>query len=276
MSPWWVSYTALQGWLSECIAPSPFWNAVAPMLEATCMWARAARSAPSSQAAASHSFTSRIPSSAMPCAIGWKTGEQYASRLWERASMPTAAVMRAGSPVVSSGSATTATGIIIGWKMIFLVWSRVSVITDARPTSEPVPEVVGTATTGAIPPGSARVHQSSRSSKSQIGRICPDISATAFAASSALPPPNPITPSWPPSRKARTPSVTFGSTGFARTSEKTSQPSCASRHDSTASLTIDIAASAGSVTSRGRVIPASRHACASSRIRPGPKRIEVG
>ena len=82
-------------------------------------------------------------------------------------------------------------------------------ITDARPTSEPVPEVVGTATTGAIPPASARVHQSSRSSKSHRGRVCPDISATAFAASSALPPPNPITPSWPPSRNARTPSATF-------------------------------------------------------------------
>ena len=85
------------------------------------MWARAAGSVPSSQAAASHSFTSRIPSSAIPCAIGWKTGEHHASRLWERASIPTAAVTRAGSPVVSSGSAITATDIIPGWKMIFLV-----------------------------------------------------------------------------------------------------------------------------------------------------------
>ena len=91
------------------------------MVEATCMWARAAGSVPSSQAAGSHSFTSRIPSSAIPCAIGWKTGEQYASRLWERASMPTAAVTRAGSPVVSSGSAITTAGIIFGWKTIFLV-----------------------------------------------------------------------------------------------------------------------------------------------------------
>ena len=55
--------------------------------------------------------------------------------------------------------------------MILLVWSRTSVMTDARPTSEPVPEVVGTATTGAIPSASARVHQSSRSSKSQSERV---------------------------------------------------------------------------------------------------------
>ena len=271
-----MSYTAPHGWLIECIAPSPFWNAVAPIVEATCMQARAARSALSSQAAGSHSFTRRIPSSAIPCAIGWKTGEQKASRLWESASIPTAAVMCAGSPRVSSGSASTATGSIFGWKMIFLVWSLTSVITDARPTSEPVPEVVGTATTGAIPSGSARVHQSSRSSKSQMGRLWPDISATAFAASRALPPPNAITPSWPPSRHARTPSATFASTGLARTSEKTSHARPASRHDCAASVTIGIAASPGSVTSNGRSIPSSRHVCASSRIRPGPKRIGVG
>ena len=246
------------------------------MVDATCMQARAAMSAPSSQAAGSHSFTSRIPSSAIPCAIGWNTGEHQASRLWERASIPTAAVTCAGSPTVSSGSAITATGIIFGWKMIFLVWSRTSVITDARPTSEPVPDVVGTATTGAIPSAEARVHQSSRSSKSHSTRVWPDMSATAFAASSALPPPNPITPSWPPSRSARTPSATFASTGFPRTSENTVQASPSSRHDCAASVTIAIAASPGSVTSSGRSIPNSRHVCASSRIRPGPKRIGAG
>src|SRR5512145_3322919 len=55
-------------------------------------------------------------------------------------------------------------------------------MTEARPTSEPVPEVVGTATMGAMPLGSTRVHQSPISSKSQIGRFCPIISATALAA----------------------------------------------------------------------------------------------
>ena len=160
--------------------------------------------------------------------------------------------------------------------MIFLVWSRTSMITDARPTSEPVPEVVGNATTGAIPSASARVHQSSRSSKSHSGRAWPDMSATAFAASRALPPPNPITPSWPPSRKARTPSVTFDSTGFPRTSEKISQARPASRQDCAASVTIAIEASPGSVTRSGRSSPNSRQVCASSRMRPGPKRIGVG
>ena len=58
--------------------------------------------------------------------------------------------------------------------------------------------VVGTATTGAMPFGSARVHQSPMSSKSQIGRLWPDMKATSLAASSPLPPPNATTPSCPP------------------------------------------------------------------------------
>ena len=36
-----MSRTAPQGWLKECIAPSPFWKAVEPMEAATCMRARA-------------------------------------------------------------------------------------------------------------------------------------------------------------------------------------------------------------------------------------------
>ena len=45
------------------------------------------------------------------------------------------------------------------------------VMTLARPTSEPVPAVVGTATMGAIASASARVHQSPISSKSHTGRV---------------------------------------------------------------------------------------------------------
>ena len=67
--------------------------------------------------------------------------------------MPVHAVIFAGRSRVSSGSAMTTFGSISGWKMIFLVWSDGSVTTAARPTSEPVPAVVGTATIGAMPFG---------------------------------------------------------------------------------------------------------------------------
>ena len=102
-------------------------------------------------------------------------------------------------------------------------------ITPARPTSEPVPAVVGTATTGAIPAGSARVHQSPTSSKSHIGRVCPRMKAMTLPASSAEPPPKAITPSCPPARSTSSPSATLASVGLGWTSEKTAASSPASR-----------------------------------------------
>ena len=85
-----------------------------------------------------------------------------------------------GMPTVSSGSEITTFGIIFGWKMIFFVCVSSSVMTPARPTSEPVPAVVGTATIGAMPSGSARVHQSPMSSKSQTGRVWPAMKAMSL------------------------------------------------------------------------------------------------
>ena len=94
----------------------------------------------------------------------------------------------------------TMPGIIFGWKMIFF-WCVASLrMTPARPTSEPVPAVVGTATTGAMPAGSARVHQSPTSSKSHIGRVWPDMKAMTLPTSSAEPPPKATTPSCSPAR----------------------------------------------------------------------------
>ena len=135
--------------------------------------------------------------------------------------MPVPAVSAGGRPTVSSGSRITCAGSIPGWKITFLVWVARLVMTPARPTSEPVPAVVGTATTGAMPFGSARVHQSPMSSKSHIGRVWPRMKATTLPQSSAEPPPKATTPSWPPSRSTSSPAATFASVGFGRTSEKT-------------------------------------------------------
>ena len=65
-----------------------------------------------------------------------------------KASMPVPAVSLGGRPTVSSGSAMTIDGIILGWKITFLVCVSWLVITEARPVSEPVPAVVGTAIEG--------------------------------------------------------------------------------------------------------------------------------
>ena len=108
--------------------------------------------------------------------------------------------MSGGRPTESAASEMTISGIIFGWKMIFFSCVSSLVMTLARPTSEPVPAVVGTATTGAMPLGSARVHQSPMSSKSHKGRVWPAMKAMALPTSSAEPPPKATTPSCAPSR----------------------------------------------------------------------------
>ena len=149
-------------------------------------------------------------------------------------------------------------------------------MTPARPTSEPVPAVVGTATIGAMPAGSARVHQSPTSSKSHIGRVWPRMKAMTLPASSAEPPPKATTPSWPPSRIAASPAATLASVGFGWTSAKTAAGSPAAARAPSARQVISSLASPGSVTKSGRVIRAAAQASASSSIRPGPKRMAVG
>ena len=83
---------------------------------------------------------------------------------------------------------------------LLLVRGLVAGSRPARPTSEPVPAVVGTAITGRDAGGSARVHQSPISSKSRSGRVRPDMKAMTLPASSAEPPPKAMTPSWLPAR----------------------------------------------------------------------------
>ncbi len=109
--------------------------------------------------------------------------------------MPTAAVRPGGRPTVRAGSAITSRGIMAGWKMMRFSWAASSLITLARPTSEPVPAVVGTAMTGSIFAGSARRKLSPMSSKSHKGRSWKVAKAMVLPASKALPPPNATTPS---------------------------------------------------------------------------------
>ena len=82
----------------------------------------------------------------MPSHNGCHAGDKYDSTLCVSASMPVAAVIAGGRSIVSSGSAKTALASSAGEKMIFLMCVTSSEITDERPTSDPVPAVVGTAT----------------------------------------------------------------------------------------------------------------------------------
>jgi hypothetical protein len=62
------------------------------------------------------------------------------------ASMPVAAVTAGGSAKVSCGSAKTARASSFALNTVRLMCVLFSATTDERPTSEPVPEVVGSAT----------------------------------------------------------------------------------------------------------------------------------
>ena len=174
------------------------------------------------------------------------------------------AVINFGMPTVSSGSQITTLGSTLGWKMIFFSCVSEFVITLARPTSEPVPAVVGTATIGKIASASARVHQSPMSSKSQTGRDCPAIKATILARSNPDPPPKATTPSCPPSRNTANPASKFFSLGFVSTSANLAgfRPPC--RKISIARSVIGKSANPRSVTKRGFLIPAARQASPNS------------
>ena len=190
--------------------------------------------------------------------------------------MPVPAVIIAGMPTVSSGSQSVTFGIISGWKITFLVCVASSVMTPARPTSEPVPAVVGTATIGSIPLGSARVHQSPMSSKSHIGRVCPAMKAMTLPASSAEPPPMAMTPSCLPPLSASRPASMVAAPGLGFTSENTCTGRFAATRMSTRGLDHRQLDEPRSVTISGRVMPATAAASPSSFSRPAPIRTEVG
>ena len=63
-------------------------------------------------------------------------------------SIPAAAVTIAGCAMVSCGSTTAIVGRSAGWLMPVLTWSESTSRTQMVVDSEPVPVVVGTATSG--------------------------------------------------------------------------------------------------------------------------------
>ena len=132
--------------------------------------------------------------------------------------MPVAAVMNGGSPTVSSGSRMAALAIRNGEKITVLVPSITSTV--LRPTSLPVPAVVGTWRMG----GTAAVILASpplASSYCSSGGGWFTSSAIAFAMSSDAPPPTPSTLSALAARYASMPRRASRSVGFASNSLNT-------------------------------------------------------
>ena len=133
--------------------------------------------------------------------------------LWVSASMPVAAVTCGGRPSVSSGSANTARARICGLKITRLRWLSFSLTTAERPTSEPVPDVVGSATNQGSGPVMGRTWGWSQA----YSRMSPSWVAarpTTLATSSAAPPPKPITQSALCALNAAAPAITWAAVGL--------------------------------------------------------------
>jgi len=108
--------------------------------------------------------------------------------------MPVAAVTPAGRPRVSSGSANTCFARIFGENTMRLTCVSSSETTAERPTSEPVPAVVGSATKYGTASGMVRTCGWSHAYSSALPPAVP-ITPTILATSSAAPPPSPTTQS---------------------------------------------------------------------------------
>ena len=135
----------------------------------------------------------RTPSSAIPSHIGWNSGDVNDSMQWVSASAPVAAVSLGGRPTVSSGSRMASLASSAGWKKTAL-WPSTT-MTELRPTSLPVPAVVGTVTQGASGRGLGGGLNRRSETSGQLTRT-----RTSLPTSSALPPPSATTESHPPAR----------------------------------------------------------------------------
>ena len=168
-------------------------------------------------------------------------------------------------------------GSIRGWKMIFLVCVASSVMTPARPTSEPVPAVVGTAMIGAMPlgigarppvadileiPHRPRLPGHEGDDLADVERRAAaegDDAVMAAGAKTAMPSSTFLRPGLRLAHRRRAPSARLPSVGS----------------DQRRAI-IGGRARPGSVTSSGRSMPSALQASASSAIRPAPKRTLVG
>ena len=188
---------------------------------------------------------------------------------WVSASMPVAAVNSGGRPSVSSGSQMARAG--IRWPLISasLRPSR-RVIRAPRPTSLPVPAVVGTAingTTGPMRPAPPSISAYSASCPAWVARR-----ATALARSMAEPPPSATSPSQAPCRKASKAASTAASVGLPGVSVNSACSAGSMRRTRSSSGS---RAMPGSVTSSGLRMPSSASSCGSSSTAPAPKRVVV-
>ena len=145
--PWWRSATVDSACAQECTAPRSFWKAIAPIIELISMSLRACEIAAVAEGdrqrprGDAHAFERDAVAQRM--VLGRQVRLDVVR---ERVHAGGRGDAREEGRSVSSGSANTHFASSAGEKMIFLTCVASSETTDERPTSEPVPAVVGSAT----------------------------------------------------------------------------------------------------------------------------------
>ena len=182
-----------------------------------------------------------------------------------------AAVTPGGHDVVSSGSTTARLGWRKRWEIpVFVPRLGKSTIATVV-TSEPVPDVVGSASTGRSGPGTGRPPPSGALTQSRRSPPWAPRSAQIFTVSIAEPPPTPTNPSKLPSTAAaasRTDvSVGSPSTGWSTGSMPAVRSVAASSAPTPESITNR------SQTTKARVTPRVRRWSPASDAAPAPKTI---
>jgi hypothetical protein len=186
-----------------------------------------------------------------------------------------AAVTLGGMLSVSSGSRIATLGIKSGEKnTVFLPVSR-SVATALRPTSLPVPAVVGSAIIGGRGPSTFALPPRA-SSYSERGPSCVAHSRTSLPTSSALPPPSAITTSAFSSTNALVAAAASSSVGLPATRSNTAtlRPPFSSAACTVA--TKPALATPGSVTISARLAPSFLASGPHALVAPSPNTMRVG
>ena len=148
-----------------------------------------------------------------------------------------------------------------------------SLTTDERPTSEPVPAVVGRAMKYGSSLTMGRTLGWSQT-YSITSPSCVAIRPTTLATSSAAPPPKPMTLSAPCALKAAAPAITCAQVGLPKTPSNTA--TCSPGRRVLNSAITGSAANALSVTMSGRLQPCSCRCAATPARAPAPKWMGVG
>jgi hypothetical protein len=201
--------------------------------------------------------------------------QQNASTQCVSASKPVAAVTLGGMLSVSSGSRIATLGNSKGEKnTVFLPVSR-SVATALRPTSLPVPAVVGNAIIGGSGPVIFALPLRA-SSYSASGPVCVAHSRTSLPMSSALPPPSATTRSALASTNALVAAAASSSVGLPATRSNTATDSPAFSSACCTPVIKPALATPGSVTISACLPPSFCASGPHSLTAPSPNTMRVG